>query len=271
MMARESSQLAATKIAGERAVDVVVDVDAGAEGARQPRGADRILANLVTNALRYGEAPVRVRRAGGASPSHDGRGRERLLPRPLPAAALRALQPCASPSSGRTARGSRPGDRRVRGRARGPHRVRAAAGHGACFHVVLAAPRAQRADAAVSSGSRVDHASMGGVNRRRRGQGRRARKVAVLCVGLAAGAAPRSESAVAVRRAHAPGHSHGRRRRRRPERGWRGGGARSEARRTARPAGRRPRAGADREGAAGGEPPPRRSRSASTAPTRPAA
>jgi hypothetical protein len=36
MMARESSQLAATKIAGERAVDVVVDVDAGLKALVNP-------------------------------------------------------------------------------------------------------------------------------------------------------------------------------------------------------------------------------------------
>jgi hypothetical protein len=53
----------------------------------------------VTNALRYGEAPVRVRaeQAGRHLRMTDEDEGARLLPRPLPAAALRALQPVREP------------------------------------------------------------------------------------------------------------------------------------------------------------------------------
>ena len=58
---RERVEALVGSIAGERADDVVVEVDTGLEALVDPDALDRILANLVTNALRYGEAPVRVR------------------------------------------------------------------------------------------------------------------------------------------------------------------------------------------------------------------
>jgi two-component system, OmpR family, sensor histidine kinase MtrB len=47
-------------VAGERASDVDVQVDDALEANLDPQILDRILGNLVTNALRHGEPPVRV-------------------------------------------------------------------------------------------------------------------------------------------------------------------------------------------------------------------
>ena len=47
-------------VAGDRAAEVHVDVDDALQANLDPEILDRILANLVTNALRHGEAPVRV-------------------------------------------------------------------------------------------------------------------------------------------------------------------------------------------------------------------
>jgi len=47
-------------VAGERAAEVDVAVDRELEAVLDPDILDRIVANLVTNALRHGEAPVRV-------------------------------------------------------------------------------------------------------------------------------------------------------------------------------------------------------------------
>jgi hypothetical protein len=164
-----------------------------AEGAGQPRGADRILANLVTNALRYGEAPVRVRaeQAGRHLRMTDEDEGAACFPAHFRPRLFERFSPCASPSSDRTARGL--------SAWRSPSR-RSRAGAASCTSSGRATERASTSSSRrrAPSGptrpsrpeSRVDHASMGGVNRRRRGQGRRARKVAVLCVGLAAGAGP---------------------------------------------------------------------------------
>jgi signal transduction histidine kinase len=46
--------------AGARADEVVVEVPAELEATVDPNAFDRILSNLVTNALRYGQAPIRV-------------------------------------------------------------------------------------------------------------------------------------------------------------------------------------------------------------------
>lgn len=47
-------------VAGERVSDVEIEVDGALEAELDPVAFDRILANLVTNALRHGAAPVRV-------------------------------------------------------------------------------------------------------------------------------------------------------------------------------------------------------------------
>ena len=46
--------------AGDRGTDVVVDVSPGLEAYADPQAFDRILTNLVVNALRYGSRPVRI-------------------------------------------------------------------------------------------------------------------------------------------------------------------------------------------------------------------
>lgn len=47
-------------VAGERAGEVELDVDAALESHLDPEALERIVGNLVTNALRYGAAPVRI-------------------------------------------------------------------------------------------------------------------------------------------------------------------------------------------------------------------
>lgn len=49
------------RIAGDRAVDVRVLVDADAQLVADPIAFERVVANLILNALRYGKAPVEVR------------------------------------------------------------------------------------------------------------------------------------------------------------------------------------------------------------------
>jgi signal transduction histidine kinase len=51
---------AIASVAGDRAGEVQVDVDEALQANLDPDILDRILGNLVTNALRHGEAPVRV-------------------------------------------------------------------------------------------------------------------------------------------------------------------------------------------------------------------
>jgi len=47
-------------VAAERVGEVELDIDATLEADADPEAFDRVLANLLTNAFRYGEAPVRV-------------------------------------------------------------------------------------------------------------------------------------------------------------------------------------------------------------------
>jgi signal transduction histidine kinase len=48
------------EVAGDRADELEIDVDDGLEVLADPDALDRIVGNLVTNALRYGGAPVRI-------------------------------------------------------------------------------------------------------------------------------------------------------------------------------------------------------------------
>jgi signal transduction histidine kinase len=47
--------------AGERVAEIEVKIDAGLEAIADPAAFDRVLTNLITNALRYGEAPFLIR------------------------------------------------------------------------------------------------------------------------------------------------------------------------------------------------------------------
>ena len=47
-------------VAAERVGEVELDIDATLEAEADPDAFDRVVANLLTNAFRYGEAPVRV-------------------------------------------------------------------------------------------------------------------------------------------------------------------------------------------------------------------
>lgn len=58
---RERVEELVRSTAGERATDVQVEVPEGLEASVDPSAFDRILSNLVANALRYGEPPVIVR------------------------------------------------------------------------------------------------------------------------------------------------------------------------------------------------------------------
>lgn len=58
---RERLERLLESVAGERAADVELDVPDGLEAVVDPDAFDRIVSNLVTNALRHGDAPVRVR------------------------------------------------------------------------------------------------------------------------------------------------------------------------------------------------------------------
>jgi signal transduction histidine kinase len=58
---RERVEQLVRSTAGERAADVQVEVPEGLEASVDPSAFDRILSNLVANALRYGEPPVIVR------------------------------------------------------------------------------------------------------------------------------------------------------------------------------------------------------------------
>jgi signal transduction histidine kinase len=59
-LARPRVEELATVVAGERADDVAVDIDPGLVVSVDPNAFDRVLSNLIGNALRYGEPPVVV-------------------------------------------------------------------------------------------------------------------------------------------------------------------------------------------------------------------
>jgi signal transduction histidine kinase len=61
MRVKERAEELVRSTAGERADDVRVDVPDDLEAAIDPSAFDRILSNLVANALRYGDPPVIVR------------------------------------------------------------------------------------------------------------------------------------------------------------------------------------------------------------------
>jgi signal transduction histidine kinase len=61
VLVRERLETVVAAAAGERADDVVLEVDDGLEVRIDPAALDRIVSNLVTNALRYGQPPVVVR------------------------------------------------------------------------------------------------------------------------------------------------------------------------------------------------------------------
>ncbi|HSJ94622.1 MAG TPA: ATP-binding protein [Gaiellaceae bacterium] len=61
VLVRERLESVVTSAAGVRADDVVLEVDEGLEVTVDPAALDRIVSNLVTNALRYGQPPVVVR------------------------------------------------------------------------------------------------------------------------------------------------------------------------------------------------------------------
>jgi signal transduction histidine kinase len=58
---RESLEELVPRIAGDRAADVLVLVDEDAQLVADPIAFERVAANLILNALRYGKAPVEVR------------------------------------------------------------------------------------------------------------------------------------------------------------------------------------------------------------------
>jgi signal transduction histidine kinase len=57
---RERTERLVASVAGDRAGDVVISVDPRLEALLDPDALDRILANLVTNALRHGRPAVRI-------------------------------------------------------------------------------------------------------------------------------------------------------------------------------------------------------------------
>jgi signal transduction histidine kinase len=57
---RERVEEVVAAVAPDRANEVEIDVDAGLEALVDPSAFDRIVGNLLTNALRYGRAPVRI-------------------------------------------------------------------------------------------------------------------------------------------------------------------------------------------------------------------
>ena len=60
---REKIEEVVASIAGERAGEVGIEVEPGLCPLVDPRALDRILGNLVANALNYGEGPVRIKAA----------------------------------------------------------------------------------------------------------------------------------------------------------------------------------------------------------------
>ena len=81
--------------AGARATDVEVEVAGARTVSVDPSIVDHIVTNLVTNALRYGQAPVRVLRPGGRRPgANRGRGRRAGCRRGDRGDALRAIHAC---------------------------------------------------------------------------------------------------------------------------------------------------------------------------------
>lgn len=91
-----------SSVAGDRADEVELDVDADLEAHLDPDALDRIVGNLVTNAFRYGAAPVRISAAqvdrhfrltvedcgDGVKPDLAGRMFERFAREPGPGSGL---------------------------------------------------------------------------------------------------------------------------------------------------------------------------------------
>ena len=89
---RERAERLVESVAGERTEEVQLDIAADLEATLDPEAFDRIVANLVTNALRHGAAPVRVHadqldrhfrltvedRGDGVAPDFEGRLFERF-------------------------------------------------------------------------------------------------------------------------------------------------------------------------------------------------